>query len=368
MPEPTKSSPSPQAKSQVKSQAKSQTNTEEKGKLIGGILLLVLCAAAGIAIVVAIKGTGKGPTNLNTSDGQLAQGQTADAILNSFLALQRENRLSEAEAVLKAGVAQYTQEQRMAAAYAEFLAIQRRPEESYAMFERALAIGPRVAALEFNAGTVAVKIGKRDRAIEHYAAAQAQDPTDYRYPLFLAQVQLQDNQIDESRMNLFMAARLKDDAPVVWGTLAEIALRENSLDIALQHITKARALEPQYWLWRLLEARTWKRKGEPQKGLDLLVGLDDADKGRLSVLNEMSECYGLLGTPEEAADAFALFSDRAPTDADLAMQAAIWSDRVKRPNQAVRFAERAANLKVVGAEALLERLTKAPIATPADTK
>lgn len=327
-----------------------------RARLWGGIALLVLCAGAIVGVFMVVS---RGSTSQTPAAKQEASAQTADALLNTFLTLQRQSRMAEAETVLKKGVEQYPQEQRLAATYAEFLAVNKRPAEAYTMYERALAIGPRTAALEFSAGTVAAALDRVDRAIEHYAAAQAQDATDFRYPLFLAQVQLKANQVDEARKNLILAGRLKPDSPVVWGTLAEIALRENALNVALEQVAKARAIEPENWVWRLIEARARKRMGQAQQALDLLVALDDSDRGRPQVLTAMSECYGMLGKPEDAADLYGLFSDRQPEEPEIAMQAAIWADRVHRPSQAIRYAQRAANLKAPGAEELVARLTGA---------
>lgn len=325
-----------------------------RGRLIGGVALLLLCAGA-VAGVFYVVGSGGGTA---TPTGQQeATAQTADALLNTYLTLQRQSRLAEAETVLQKGGEQYPQEQRLAATYAEFLAIAQRMDESYAMYERALAIGPRSAPLEFAAGTVANTLGRTDRAMEHYAAAQTQDPTDFRYPLYLAQVQLNTNDIDESRKNLIIAGRLNPDEPKVWGTLAEIALRENALNVALEQVAKARAIEPEHWLWRLIEARARKRMGQVQEALHLLVALKDEDLARPSVLTAMSECFGMLGKPDDAADLYGKFSDRDPEQPELAMQAAIWADRVSRPSQALRYAQRAANLRAPGAEAMVTRLT-----------
>ncbi len=333
-----------------------------RGRLLGGIALLVLCAGAVVGVVMVVRGGASSP---GTPAGQQeASAQTADAILNTFLTLQRQSRFAECETVLKKGVEQYPQEQRLAATFAEFLAVNKRPQEAYEMYERALAIGPRTAPLEFAAGTVASSLDKTDRAIEHYAAAQAQDATDFRYPLFLAQVQLKADQVDEARKNLIIAGRLKPDSPVVWGSLADIALRENALNVALEQVAKARAIEPENWVWRLIEARARKRMGKPQEALDLLIALEDVDRGRPQVLTAMSECYGMLGKAEDAADLYGLFSDRQPDEPEIAMQAAIWADRVQRPSQALRYAQRAANLKAAGAEEMVARLTGGKASEP----
>lgn len=332
------------------------TTADDSGRtrLLGGIALLILCAGAVIGLFVVLRG---GSTSLSSPGQQEASAQTADAILNTFLTLQRQTRLAEAETVLKKGVEQYPQEQRLAAAFAEFLAVNKRMEEAYVMYERALAIGPRSAPIEFAAGSVAAELNRADRAIEHYAAAQAQDNTDFRYPLYLAMVQRKVNQIDESRVNLLVAGRLNPDEPRVWGTLADIALQENALHIALDQVAKARAIEPENWLWRLIEARTRRRMGQPQEALDLLIAMNDEDRAQPAVLNAISECLGMLGRPDDAGDLYATFSDRNPDQPELAMQAAIWADRLKRPNQALRYAQRAANLKAPGAEEMVARLT-----------
>ena len=80
-----------------------------RARLFGGIALLLLCAAAVVGVFLVVR---SGGTSQTSPGQQEASAETADAILNTFLTLQRQTRLIEAEAVLKKGVEKYPDEQR----------------------------------------------------------------------------------------------------------------------------------------------------------------------------------------------------------------------------------------------------------------
>ncbi len=279
-----------------------------------------------------------------------------DAVLNAVLPLRNSQEWGKAEAILNEAIRHYPEEQVLYLQLGEILAIQRKSAEAYSNFEKALAIGPREPEIEMAAGTVANDCGRLDRAEEHYQAAQAAKKNDWQPSLFLAQVQMKRSNFSDAKKNLMLAASAKPDLAVAWGSLAEVLLRENAVGPALQNIAKARQLEPDNLSWRMIEARALKRYAKPDAALQLLVGLDEATKTQPGVLALMSECYGLLRRPADAAAQYAKVSDRFADKPEWALEAARWFDRANDKENALKYARRAQYLGDKDAEKLAAEL------------
>jgi tetratricopeptide (TPR) repeat protein len=300
----------------------------------------------------------RGGTQGGTQATTPAPADKIDAILEAVLPLRNSQEWGKAEALLNESIRQYPQEQVLYLQLGEVLAIQRKSEEAYANFEKALVIGPREPEIEMAAGTVASDAGKTDRAEEHFQAAQAARKSDWQPSLFLAQVQMKRGEFDEAKKNLMLAAGAKPDLAIAWGSLAEVLLRENAVGPALQNIAKARQLEPDTLAWRMIEARALKRNAQPDAALQLLVGLDDTTKLQQGVLPLMGECFGLLKRPGDAAAQYAKVSDRFADRADIALEAARWFERAGDKPKALDYARRAQYLGDKDAEKLAAELSK----------
>jgi predicted Zn-dependent protease len=225
-----------------------------------------------------------------------------EEVIAAAAVYSQKGEFAKAEAILKEAVAQYPGDQSVRLKFGELLLGQRRLEEAYAQYEAALSIGPRDAKTEFTAGTVASALGKPERAVEHYSAAQTSDPVNAEYPLYLGQVQAKLGKLDEAKISLLRCAKLDPNRAIAWGTLADIALRENKPEITLQYIAKARELEPGVGVWRIVEARALNRSSQPQKALDVLTGLDESEKRTAPVARLIAETYGLLGDASKSAE------------------------------------------------------------------
>ncbi|MBX3389605.1 MAG: tetratricopeptide repeat protein [Phycisphaeraceae bacterium] len=267
-----------------------------------------------------------------------------DAILDSVDNLLRAQKTSEAQAILSGAIAQFPTDQRLRIAFAELMLDKDDFSSAYDSYVRALAIGPRDARLEFQAGTISSMLGKTDRALEHYAAAQTADPTNAEYPLYLGQVQLQLGRLDEARASLVRAGRLNADDGRVWGSLAEIALRENKLDVAMQQIEKARKLQPRITVWRFIEARIHARAGRPEKTVELLVGLEPSERAVEAHARVLADALSSLHRGTEAAQVLAEASDAAPKNANLAFDAAVRARRAGEASLFERLRDRAKEL------------------------
>ncbi|MFA6043972.1 MAG: tetratricopeptide repeat protein [Phycisphaerales bacterium] len=335
--------------------------------------LAISLVGAGFLVVAGLRGAApkaSNPPNSSTaalakSSAQLASqpaatsvadGAKLDTIQNTAQELIRRGEVKQAEALLRGAIAEHLTEQRLYVQLGDLLATQKRPEEAYSTYEQALACGSGDADLEFAAGTAAAAAGKLERAEEHYQASMTKRPTDFRAPMYLAQVQVKQEKLDEASANLLLAAKLNPDAAIVWGSLAEIALRQNKLTLAEQHARKARELEPRVTVWRLIEARALKREGKPEEAMGLLVGLDEAAKREPGVDLLQAECYGMMGRPKDAADVYLAKLKVDGADGVSTLQAAIWLEKSGDLKQAKELAARAQMLAVPGAKEVVERL------------
>ncbi len=201
--------------------------------------------------------------------------------------------------------------------------------------------------LHFEAGTVANEAGLVERAEEHYTMAQSGDPTEPKYPLYLAMEQIKLGKDSAALASLIRATKLNPDLAIGWGTLSELALKEGQLGLAMQHVDKARRLEPQTARWRVIEARILKRRAEPgdvEKALQLLLSLEASERANPEVMKATGECFGLLQRPADAAFMYAEASKLRPDDATIAYEASLWYQRSGNEAEALRFAKKAKEL------------------------
>ncbi|MCC6678503.1 MAG: tetratricopeptide repeat protein [Phycisphaerales bacterium] len=280
------------------------------------------------------------------------------AIQNSAEKYLAEQQPGKAEAILREAVDQYPAEPSLLVSYAELLVSQNRAAEAYPIYQRAIDAGANDAKTLFAAGTVANMAGQPAKAIDHYTAAQAADPANPDIPLFLGQIQLKLDQTEPAKISLLRAARLDEDRAITWGTLAEVALREGNNNIALQHIAKARKLEPRVTLWRLIEARALKRTARPEDALSLLTPLDETEKQDPAVARTIAECYGLLNKPAEAAAALEASRLAHADDGALTLDAALAFERAGDRKRAGELATLAVQLGNSSATGLRDRLAK----------
>jgi predicted Zn-dependent protease len=317
--------------------------------LLGGTVAYILTTATPSATPGPV---GHGSTRPLTTDA-------FDQILNTGQKLVNDGKYVEAEALYKQVTASHPEAQAVRVEYARLLAAQKRPSEAYEQYKAAISLGPVEPEVQLEAGTAASMSGQLNLAIEHYSAAQTAAPTDYRAPLFLAQTQLKLKRTDEAKANLLMAAKLNpNQAAPAFATLAQVYLSESKFDIALQQIEEARKLDPKSTVYRVIQARALKGVARPQDALDLLIGLDEAQKHEPGVMQVMAECYGLLGRKLDIAKMYAQASDAEPTNGQWAFEAAVAFERAGENKQGLEYAKRAAALDVKGAAAVAERLSK----------
>jgi tetratricopeptide (TPR) repeat protein len=339
------------------------------GRGAGLLIVVGLVLLLGGAVTYVITTTSN--TTVKSADGATRSGahippankpltpDAFDRILNTAQQLLNNGKNAEAEALFKQVLGSHPEAQSVHVEYARFLGGQKRPVESYNEYKAAIALGPVEPDVQLEAGTAANMAGMPDRAIEHYSAAQTAAPTDYRAPLYLGQVQLKLKDTEEAKKNLLLVTKLNPTAAgPAWATLAQVYLDEGKPDFALKFIAEARKLDPKSTVYRVINARAFKRSGNANAALDLLIGLSEAERREPGVMQTMAECFGMLQRPADAAKLYTDASDAEPTNGDWAFQAAVWLEKAGEPKRGVEYAKRAATLNVQGAAALAERLSK----------
>ncbi|MBC7772962.1 MAG: hypothetical protein H7210_10740, partial [Pyrinomonadaceae bacterium] len=279
-------------------------------------LFLVLIGGA-LAVIRAF--TAPAPSADQQGEGNARPAARGAGAIEAAIAAAQQysnnNEYSKAEAILAQGVREYPTDQPLRLNLARTLVAEKKFAEAYPHYEAAIAMvtssgastaadgpGPAGAApsgdpaanekrpsvvgdpqLHFEAGTIASKAGLLDRAEEHYSMAQTGDMTDPRYPLYLGMVQLRLNKESAAQASLVRAVTLDPSQSVAWGTLAELSLQNNQLGLAMQHIEKARTFDPETPRWRIVQARTLKRrgdKGDVELAAQLLLAMDKSEQLR----------------------------------------------------------------------------------------
>lgn len=317
---------------------------------------LVVIALGGWAVVRLVRTPASGP---GASASAPAPPQAVLEVLDTARALMDQDKAPAAEAILAPAAARFPESQQLHLLLGECLLQQGRLEEAYEHYARGIFIGPDHPEYRFAAGTVASQLGWLDEAEAHYLAAQSMQPSNPKFPLYLAQVQRKMGKVDEARANLLVATRLDETLAIAWATLAAIALDENRLSVAGQHIAKARALEPDRADFRVIEAKILRRNNDPERALDLLLAIPEEERLRdPGVMLELSLCFGLLGRTSEAASMYVSAVGVNPDDAEIAYQAAVWLERDRQPGRAASYARHAAAKGHEGARRMIERLER----------
>lgn len=324
--------------------------------LAAAIVFLCLVMAAGF---IALWKSGQfSPASAQADGIHTPAHEALSTVLDSARLLMKQSEWTKAEAVLRQAVMKFPEDQETRIALAETFIAQKKFPEAYEQYEKALAIGPRDQKIEYAAGLAASSANLTERAEEHFSMAQTADPKNPTYALMLGTVERKLGHPEAAKAALLRAVNLDPDRAIAWGTLADIALGENKIDLALQHIDHARRLEPSNVEWRIIQARALKRKGEPEQALMLLVPLDPTQRRDAPIARLMAECYGMLGRHADAATVMADACTADPTDKNLAYDAAVCFERAGDKARALDYAKQAKILGHEGAAKFIERLSQ----------
>lgn len=312
--------------------------------LILGVLALLALAAAGYAIYTLAQPTPKPTIEDEVAQDGMAPTQTLEGVLASVQTLVRDEEYSQAKTVLDAAVVQYPGDLDLRVSYGDLLMVTGDYAGAYDQFVAAIEIGPASADMEFTAGTLASTLDHNEAAVAHYERAQRMNPQNPEYPMYLAAVQIQMNNLKDAKTNLALAAQLAPDRAEIWAMRADVAIRENRSAIAQQMVERARELQPRVVEWIVLESKIQKRVGNPERAINLLTGLPVDELQDPDILKLLAECFGMLGRPGDAASRYMDAARAQPNDAELAFQSAVWLERAGERESALRWGARARDL------------------------
>jgi tetratricopeptide (TPR) repeat protein len=317
----------------------------------------LLIGLAGVLIVaLALVWRGGGPQGANGHQARPPSPEAVAAAIEASRVYMLRSQPTKGEIVLRGAIAQYPDEADLRVALAELLVFAGRLEDAYGEYVRALAIGPRTPLLEFAAGTLASRLARHDRALEHFSMARAQAPGNATYALYLGQVQRRVGDLPSAKVSLLAAAQIDPENAAAWGSLADIALQENNVHLALQHVGRARELQPRGAAWRIIEARALNRMGNPEAALLRLRDLEPPERFDPAVLELTGQCFGLLGRPRDAANLYVQAIAQRPDDPVLAFNAALWFERAGERGRAAEYATQALRQGHPEAQRVLDRL------------
>jgi tetratricopeptide (TPR) repeat protein len=179
-------------------------------------------------------------------------------------------------------------------------------KQAYASYREAVRLDPNSAGLQHSAGMMAMTAGKSEAALAHFQTAEKLEPSNPQFPLFAAQVLMQQKRLDDAEAALQRVLAIDADEPYAHASLAMLALEREQFERALQEIARARQTLPDDVELRAQHAKVYRRMNQPRQALELLIGLEEVDRGQEAVTFEIAAAYDLLGEPERAAAAWAL--------------------------------------------------------------
>ena len=171
-------------------------------------------------------------------------------------------------------------------------------------YEQVVRLAPDSAGLQQSAGEVAQMAGRNGLAIELYRRAGELDPDDPRPALYIAQLLVADGSLREARTWINRVLALQPGQAHALATLAVIEMEEGQWDQAKASVAMALAAQPDDLGIRTMQTRIYRRSGDPERGLELLLGLPESARATEAVTEEIAGCWMDLDRPAQAATAW----------------------------------------------------------------
>ncbi|MCH7547402.1 MAG: tetratricopeptide repeat protein [Planctomycetes bacterium] len=182
--------------------------------------------------------------------------------------------------------------------------IQELLENAYEQYRVACDITPDSPGLHHSAGMIANEAGRREDALEHFLIAGRLDPLNPQPPTFAAQLLIQLDRLDEAHQQLTAALKIDKDEPVIYASLAIIAMKGKQFAEALSLIREARSIDPRHLGLLAQESRIHRESGEPRRGLEGLIALNEYQRSHVAIAAEIASGYEAIGEPTRAAEAW----------------------------------------------------------------
>jgi len=229
---------------------------------------------------------------------------------------------------------------------------QKQWQVAYDAAQQAVQRDPELHEIHFLAGVLAEKLDKNEAAASHYLQAMEVNDSAAKYPLYLANLYLRTNQLDEAQLYALRVLRLDPSIPQAYALLARIAGRQGKIDMALDQINRAIKLAPadskDRYAYTLQRVRLLRRAGVPEReeALNALLALPEAYRTqRREVTEELAQTYLSLERPGDAAEVWSAWVERHPGDAAASAETGLALLRAGETQTARDYLELAQRIK-----------------------
>jgi len=224
--------------------------------------------------------------------------------------------------------------------------------KAYDAFARSLEINPKQSDSHGASGVIAeTHLRKLEVARDHYKAAARLAPTQPQHPLYLANVLLKLNELDDARLAALEALKLDDTIATAHVILANIAAKQGKIDMAISSIQRARDLTPptdnNYIAYLLRHAEFLRRrdvKGR-EEALAMLLNLEARYYLLRRVVEQITLTHRSLEQYDQAAQHWAGWYTRNPADFAAAAEAGLAYVKAGQMDEAKRYLRAAQAIK-----------------------
>lgn len=282
------------------------TQNKSSRKFIVTLAAVALIVLAAI-LFFALRG-GPDEAKGHPSTWSASTRQKVDDAYNAALFHLQSNDLVKARVIINKMIEDYPQAPQSHLLHGQVLIYDGKLAEAYAALARSLELDPAQAEAHQTAGIIAEQIGEADKARYHYTRATALSPKDPRYPLYLGQLLLKQNQLDEAQMQVLKAVQLDAKLVAGYALLAEIAARKGKWDMAIDHATRAidqsDVDDPKRLRYVLLKAQYLRRNAQPEIAVEMLHRLPLDQQLTAEVTPHIADGYLMMSRPADAAKAW----------------------------------------------------------------
>ncbi|MCH8823174.1 MAG: tetratricopeptide repeat protein [Planctomycetes bacterium] len=200
------------------------------------------------------------------------------------------------------------------------------------------------ADLHQSAGEIASMAKRPDDALKHFLLAGKLSAANPKHALYAAQFLMDKGLLDEAERELQRVLVIDPDQPYALASLAAVAVQREDYAMAISRIEAARKIAPRDLGLRIQEAKIRRLAGQPLRGIQLLILLDDQVRVQTAVTEEIAECYFALDEPLKAVEAWEYRYDITETFL-AAIQVAEACIRAGRYEDALRWIDQASLLE-----------------------
>jgi len=245
-------------------------------------------------------------------------------------------------------------------------------EQAYEQLGLSLDLNPQQPEVHLLAGTLGYQLKRFDRAIGHYSMAVGMVPSNPRYRLHLAQAYLRQRKTDQARDELLTALKIDSTMHEAYASLADLYAQQNKLHLALAQIQKAIQYTPpgspqdQRSYYTRRKAKLLLRDNRPEEALMSLQNIGPRGQSDPAVMDDMANCWSMLGKPERAAQMFERGLAVDPSRWVFAAKAALW--RIKSHDPEAARGHLATLRRINPRTPVIEELTALLESKPADDR